>query len=332
MSEATAVQKANGSALAEIGSGPLPAGFDAGMDFLHTMEQRWRLAKMLVASGMIPQKQPEAAMAVMLKAHELGIPPMAGFANIHFFDGKLAISADLMVAVATQRFNVTMRVNEFTNERCEVVFSRPGHPDVPSEFTMEDAKRANLQNKDNWKKYPRAMLAARAKAQGIRMIAPEAFSGLHTPDEVEDLGPAEIETNERVADATRNRLAALKERMAADVTEPGEPEEQVAETVEAEAPAPEPEPAPEEEPEAAADPAAEVLALVVDMQLTGKGDAPQTLRDKIGSLAAERWGDGTDEHVAVMTVAESDHLKKAQANLLAAKLMAAVGSAGLFDE
>ena len=181
----------NGTAVAVRTEGQvptLPAVNDPDLGFIRTLDERWRLAKALASSGMIPQRNPEGALAVMLKAHELGIPAMQGFATIHFFSGKLTLSADLMVALAIQRCGVTMQVVEMTPERCELRFTRKGWEPVPSEYTMEDAKRAGLTGKDNWKGHPKAMLAARAKAQGVRLIAPDAFAGTYATEEFDHDG------------------------------------------------------------------------------------------------------------------------------------------------
>jgi hypothetical protein len=162
--------------------------------FVASLDEHWRLANMLVRSGMLPKamNKPEAAMAVMLKAHEIGIPYMYAFANLHYFDGRLVESAALMVGMAADRCGVTYEVIEWTDERCELLFHRPGwEKPLPSSFTMDDAKRAKLTGKDNWQKYPKAMLLARAQSQGVRAIAPDRFGGMHSVEELRDMGARE---------------------------------------------------------------------------------------------------------------------------------------------
>jgi hypothetical protein len=191
-----------GTAVAEIGTGTPPLAVvqpdtgravtvpqDPAMAFLQTIEQRVQLATMLVHSGLIPQRTPEQAMAVMLAGYELGIPPMAAFQNIHAIPQKggglrLTKSADLAVAIAQQRYGVKLHVVEWTNELCRLVFTRPGFSDVRVEFTMADARRAGLADKDNWKSWPKPMLASKAKLQGVRMICPEIGAGFYDADEL----------------------------------------------------------------------------------------------------------------------------------------------------
>lgn len=160
-----------------------PEGKGVARAFMEELEPRWRLCKALASSGMIPQRTPEAALAVMLKGFELGVPPMQAFGSIHYFDGKLTIEASLMDAVAVQRLGVRKEILEWTDQVCRIRFSRPDREPVESEFTIEEAKTAGLLRKDNWKKYPKDMLAARAKARGLRMIAPDLFSGMLAQEE-----------------------------------------------------------------------------------------------------------------------------------------------------
>jgi len=147
------------------------------------MDEYWRMAKAISASGMVSQRSPEACLAVILKGHELGIGPMQAFQCIHHVKGKLVIEASLMEAIAIRRYNVTLTVEEWTDKVARFVFHREGWNDLTAEFTIEEAERAGLTSKDNWKMYAKDMLAARCKARGLRMIAPDVFAGTYTREE-----------------------------------------------------------------------------------------------------------------------------------------------------
>jgi len=63
-----------------------------------------------------------------------------------------------------------------------------------AEFSMEDAKRAAVLGKDNWKNYPRAMMKARAMAEVCREACADVLSGVaYLPDE---LGPVVVDAEE----------------------------------------------------------------------------------------------------------------------------------------
>lgn len=68
-------------------------------------------------------------------------------------------------------------------------------------WTFEQAKKAGLTNKDNWKNYPRAMLRARTIAEGVRAVYPAAIGGMMIAEEAAD-SPAEVEINPRPAKST----------------------------------------------------------------------------------------------------------------------------------
>jgi hypothetical protein len=87
-------------------------------------------------------------------------------------------------------------VSESTNDRCVVLAARPGRPEHEFAFSMEDAKAAGLTGKDNWKKYPRAMLRSRAITEAARAVFPDAVLGTYDPDE---LGAVTNEAGEIVA-------------------------------------------------------------------------------------------------------------------------------------
>ena len=147
-------------------------------------DEYWRMAKALSSSGVISQRKPEAALAIILKGHELGIGPMQAFQCIHHFDGKLCIEANLMEAIAIRRYDVTVGIVEWTDKVAKFKFCRPGWEPQTVDFTIEEAKTAGLLGKSNWSKYPKDMLAARCKARGLRLVAPDVFAGSYTRDEV----------------------------------------------------------------------------------------------------------------------------------------------------
>lgn len=199
---------------------------DPSQSFIATLDERWRLAKALVASGMIPQKRPEAAIAVMLKAYELGVPPMQAFGCMHFFDGKLILDSTLMDGLAASRCGVRKRILESTETVCKIEFTRPGWEPMVVQFTIKEAQAAGLVNKDNWKKYPKDMLAARCKARGLRLIAPDYFAGTYA---VEEMDPHQV-SHEPTTGAGLDDLTARLEHKA-ETTEPAKPEPATAETL-----------------------------------------------------------------------------------------------------
>lgn len=157
------------------------------------------LGETLIRSGLLPDsiRKPEAAVAVMIKGQELSIGPMYALSHIAIINGKPALSAELMGALA-KRAGHRIRVIEMTNEVCVVEGIRaddPGHK-IRVRFDMNDARRAGVAGKGPWKTYPADMLRSRAISRLCRSEFQDAIAGAsYTPEE---LGAAVDEDGEIV--------------------------------------------------------------------------------------------------------------------------------------
>lgn len=147
-----------------------------------------RQARLLVASGLLPSEitTPEKATAVMMKARELGIPPMYGLSNIVIVKGKPTCSAELMLALIRRRYGQRIiRIKASTDLSCTVEWRQDGWDGTQTyTWTIEQARNAGLAGGDNWRHYPAAMLRARTISQVARMAFPECIAGMYTPDEL----------------------------------------------------------------------------------------------------------------------------------------------------
>ena len=126
-----------------------------------------------------------AILACVATGRALGLPDMAALRSIHIVDGKATFSAELMVSLVRKRgHSITGAIGE---GKAVVNGKRGDNGDVmTSTWTMEMAERAGLVTKDNWKKYPEAMLWARAVSQLCRMLFADVFAGqTYTDDEAE---------------------------------------------------------------------------------------------------------------------------------------------------
>ena len=123
---------------------------------------------------------------------ELGLPPAKSIQSLHLIKGKVTMSADLMVALCLRSPDCDyIEVAESTADHCTYRAKRRGRPEQTFTFTMADAKRAGLTG-DNWRKYPHAMLKARAGSHLARQVFPDVVMGLYDPDEIRNVGDAEV--------------------------------------------------------------------------------------------------------------------------------------------
>lgn len=166
------------------------------------LEDPERLGTLLAASGYFADTN-DAAQAVVkvLAGAELGIGPIASMTGIYIVKGRVTLSGNLMAALVRRHPRYDYRRVVRTAERAEVEFLRDGKSMGSSEFTIEDAKRAQLTGGENWRKYPANMLWWRAFTNGARELCADVFAGspVYTPDELgADIDP---ETGELVSPA-----------------------------------------------------------------------------------------------------------------------------------
>jgi hypothetical protein len=187
-----------------------PQNFDDLKDF----------ATIVVKSGLCGVSNPADALVMMMTGAELGLSVMQSLRSIHVVKGRPVLSADLMGAVV-RRSPVCeyLRVVEMTPERCTIETKRTDDPE-PTTMTWaaEDAKRAGLWGKGNWRTYPQAMLKARALSQIARAVYPDALMGVYVEGELDDT-PAPAEPSpERVPleDLVARLTRALEESGASD--------------------------------------------------------------------------------------------------------------------
>lgn len=175
-------------------------------------------------SGVMPSNTTiEQCMAVIQTGQELGLQPFQSLRSMAFIKGRLTMEVKLQLALARQQAGVTISEYVLTDKGCKVTLIR-GEEKITTEFTEEDAKKANLLEKDNWIHYKKDMMSARAIGRNLKLIAPDVCAGLLSPEEAESLELTEIETKqttleEGLKDFTKN-LGNGKKEVKTDPTMP----------------------------------------------------------------------------------------------------------------
>ena len=145
-----------------------------------------QLGGVLARSGYFSDAKGEAqAVVKVLLGRELGIPPVQSMLGINVIQGKPAIGAGLIATLVKRSGRYDYRVRRRDDTGCEIEFFEKGESIGVSSFTHEDAKRADLAGKDNWRKYPKSMYFARAMTDGARTYCPDVFGApIYTPEEL----------------------------------------------------------------------------------------------------------------------------------------------------
>jgi len=144
-----------------------------------------QFGKAMVASGFFQDvKQISQAIVKIQAGAEIGLPPFASMTGVHIIKGKPVLGANLIATLIKNDPRYNYRVKRLDNDACCVVFYEGGEIVGESEFTTADASDAGINNQ-NWQKYPRNMLFARAISNGAKWYTPGIFGGMpvYTPDE-----------------------------------------------------------------------------------------------------------------------------------------------------
>jgi hypothetical protein len=148
-----------------------------------------RYAEHLANANLLPsqyRKQPANVLYAMEYGRTLGITPLAAITGIHVIEGKPSASAALISGLVRQAGH-KLRVRT-ENGKAVASIIRSDDPDFEfrAEWDMDRARNAGLANKEVWKKYPQAMLKARAITEVARDACEEVLFGLHyTPEELD---------------------------------------------------------------------------------------------------------------------------------------------------
>ena len=144
-------------------------------------------AASLIKTGFLPGhiKTPEQAVAVALIGRELGVPMMQALRKIFVIQGTPALAAELMLALAERTNKIEDLRIEDDGTTCTVTVKRKGRKSpVTTAFSVTDAAKMGLADKDNWKKQPAVMRRWRAIAANLRLSFPDAIGGMYSVEEV----------------------------------------------------------------------------------------------------------------------------------------------------
>lgn len=174
---------------------PAPVSRDIVDGWAHQVAAVAKLATYIAATDFVPKGyrgQDAAVAAAILAGREMGIGPMTALQHLYVVDGRPAMSAQLMRALVFAHGH-SIRFVEVNSERCALAGRRNGETsEATVTWTMEDARRAQVNSKTNWARYPRAMLLARATAELCRAVFPDVIGGMaYVVEELEDMPAAE---------------------------------------------------------------------------------------------------------------------------------------------
>jgi hypothetical protein len=187
------------------------------------------LGQSLAQAQLFGVKSDAQGTVMMMTCIAENITPMEFGKTYHIVEGKLSMRADAMQAKFQERGG-RIEWTQTDAEVCEAKFfhdkyapSGVGIKVTMKELTDSGVAVGQKGIKDNYKKFPRQMLRARAISEGVRMVDPSVVAGFYTPEEVSDFDRPEVQLKSPLP--RRQPAQAAK-------PQPGEPKEAEARVVE----------------------------------------------------------------------------------------------------
>jgi hypothetical protein len=177
------------------------------------------LGRSIFLSGIFGLDKPEQGEILAMQCLVEKKSPLELARTYHFIQGQLAIRSDALLAkyqLAGGKVNWITR----TDSLVEAEFSKCDSKavivaDMKEYVGNGTALGKDGKPKDNWKKWPRRMLTARAISEGVRLIAPECCFGTYTVEEL-DATPSKpfarqntLSLDELVPEAKREAAVAV---------------------------------------------------------------------------------------------------------------------------
>lgn len=169
-----------------------------------TWEETLKMAVALAKSSLLPKHlhgNVDSTFYTILAGLELGVAPLVACREIYLVDGRPSCSSLLKVGLVRGSgiCDIWQEVKS-SNEECVYQARRLGDKGATvRSFSIKDAERAQLLGKDNWKKYPAAMLRRRCQGQLADDLFPDIVKGLGSSDDSAPLGDGEVRWAERTS-------------------------------------------------------------------------------------------------------------------------------------
>lgn len=155
---------------------------------LSKMESAYKMCQVLSKSDLVPKsyrQKPENVFLAYVAGQPFGWDVTMSMRSFHIIEGTPSLKPEIQLALVRQAGH-SVSVKTSSVDAVILVGKRQDTGDVAEVgYTIEDAKRAGLVGKGNWKTYPEDMLFARAVSRLCRRLFQDVLLGCaYVPEEL----------------------------------------------------------------------------------------------------------------------------------------------------
>lgn len=190
------------------------------------------MGETLCKTGFLPKHIQNGAQfaAIVIAGREMGIPTMRAVRTLKLVMGNVTEDAAAQLA----RFKADggrAQFRELTATRAVLWLRHPNGDEHVETFTIEDAKRAKLHEKNGsmWNQNPTAMLRSRSITAGLKSVGWNGAPGVYDENELADIAPQPAPVQRQAARAAAPAPSTTQK--IADAVAAAETQEAVGEVV-----------------------------------------------------------------------------------------------------
>ena len=155
---------------------------------LSTMESAYKMCQVLSKSDLVPKSyrgKAENVFLAYIAGQPFGWDVTMSMRSFHIIEGTPSLKPEIQLALVRQAGH-SVTVEKSSVDLVVINGKRSDTNDIATaSYSIEDAKRAGLLGKGNWKTYPEDMLFARAVSRLCRRLFQDCLLGCaYTPEEL----------------------------------------------------------------------------------------------------------------------------------------------------
>lgn len=153
---------------------------------LTTVQETRELCTMLMKTPHYQKMGADGIFAIVQKARAIGIDPLDALnGGMYFVQGKVELTSTMMNDLIRRQGHSITKDKKSDEKICILHGRRADNGDTWSEsFSIEDAKTAGIY-RNQWLKYPKDMLFARALSRLARQLFPDVIKGCYVDGEMQ---------------------------------------------------------------------------------------------------------------------------------------------------